>query len=123
MSESVRTQLDRPYGQQPETRLAAVAYIARRGDAEMVLAALGLDDVQAPELAACPYCTTRLVKLCVWHGEHPVAPPAVPGPLVVDGRQCCPHCSLPLPDPIVNGGHKPCRRAACLRARTEAGAR
>lgn len=36
--------------------------------------------------------------------------------LVIDGRHCCPNCRKPLPDPISNGGRKPCRRAACVAA-------
>lgn len=42
-----------------------------------------------------------------------------PGPLVIDGRQACPRCHKPLPDPIANGGHKPCRRRACVAAAAE----
>jgi hypothetical protein len=42
-----------------------------------------------------------------------------PGPLVIDGRQACPRCRKPLPDPIANGGHKPCRRRACMAAAAE----
>lgn len=42
-----------------------------------------------------------------------------PGPLVIDGRQCCPLCRRPLPDPITNGGFKPCRRVACRAAAAE----
>lgn len=30
--------------------------------------------------------------------------------LVIDGRRLCPTCRRPLPDPIRNGGRKPCRR-------------
>lgn len=41
------------------------------------------------------------------------------GPLVIDGRQACPRCRRPLPDPISNGGHKPCRRRACVAAAAE----
>jgi hypothetical protein len=29
------------------------------------------------------------------------------------GRQPCPACGKPLPDPITNGGNKPCQRRAC----------
>jgi hypothetical protein len=36
-----------------------------------------------------------------------------PLPRDADGRQLCETCGGPLPDPIVNGGHKPCRRKAC----------
>lgn len=41
------------------------------------------------------------------------------GPLIVDGRRSCPRCRNPLPDPVANGGHKPCRRAACRAAAAE----
>jgi hypothetical protein len=40
-------------------------------------------------------------------------------PVVVEGRQRCEDCGGPLPDPIVNGGHKPCRRKACAEKRTQ----
>lgn len=42
-----------------------------------------------------------------------------PGPLLIDGRQACPRCEQPLPDPISNGGFKPCRRRACVAAAAE----
>jgi hypothetical protein len=29
------------------------------------------------------------------------------------GRQPCPSCGKPLPDPITSGGRKPCQRRAC----------
>lgn len=119
MADSPVTQVDRPYGQQPETRVAAVAHIVRDGHAD-ILPALGLADVPAPPLGECPYCTTRLVALCVWHGEQATAPPAVTDePLVIDGRHCCTNCRKPLPDPISNGGRKPCRRVACVVAAAE----
>lgn len=45
-------------------------------------------------------------------------------PSTVAGRQVCPNCGKPLPDPIANGGFKPCRRRACVAAAAEeAGAR
>jgi hypothetical protein len=43
-----------------------------------------------------------------------------PGPPV---RRPCPDCGHPLPDPVTNGGHKPCQRRACKAARAEGGAR
>lgn len=47
-----------------------------------------------------------------------------PGPLVIDGQQACPRCEHPLPDPLLHGGHRPCRRRACVTAAAEeAGAR
>lgn len=87
MPDSVVTHVDRPYGQQPETRTAAIRRVSREPDADMLLDALGLVDRE--------------------------------GPLVIDGRHCCPHCRKPLPDPISNGGRKPCRRRACLIAQAE----
>ena len=80
---NLSTHLDRPYAQQPATRAAAVRYLTRTGNVDLI-EVLGLADE--------------------------------PGPLVVGGRQCCPRCRKPLPDPITNGGHKPCRRPACLAA-------
>jgi len=82
----LQTQLDRPYAQQPATRAAAVAYLERKGYADL-LDMLGLVDDT--------------------------------GPLVIDGRQACPRCRSPLPDPISNGGFKPCRRRACVAAAAE----
>jgi hypothetical protein len=90
VADSVATQLDRPYAQQPETRAAAVARVSREEQADMLLDMLGLVD------QACP--------------------------LVIDGRHCCPSCRKPLPDPISNGGRKPCRRRACVEA-ADGGAR
>jgi len=86
VADAVVTRLDRPYGQQPETRAAAVRYLERTGNAD-VLGALGLVDE--------------------------------PEPPTVAGRQVCPRCGKPLPDPIANGGHKPCRRSACRAAAAE----
>jgi hypothetical protein len=40
--------------------------------------------------------------------------PEPDGPSVIDGRECCPSCGKPLPDPVSNGGRKPCRRRACV---------
>lgn len=86
MADAVATHLDRPYGQQPETRAAAARYLERTGNAD-VLDMLGLVDDTAP--------------------------------LVIDGKHCCPNCRKPLPDPISNGGRKPCRRVACVAAAAE----
>lgn len=109
-----------PFGQQDDTRRDATAKIIRSGYAD-ILAVLGLDDVPAPDLDTCPYCTTRLTALCVWHGKNATAPAPREnaGPLIIDGRQCCHRCRNPLPDPIANGGRKPCRRAACRAAAAE----
>lgn len=83
---NLQTQLDRPYAQQPATRAAAVRFLERTGNGDLI-AMLGLVDE--------------------------------PKPTVVGGRQLCPRCGKPLPDPIANGGHKPCRRAACRAAAAE----
>lgn len=91
MSGDLRTQIDRPYAQQPETREAARRVLERTGNADLI-EILGLAEK--------------------------------PGPLVIDGRQVCPRCEHPLPDPLVNGGFKACRRRACVTAAAEeAGAR
>jgi hypothetical protein len=29
------------------------------------------------------------------------------------GRVPCPSCGMPLPDPVTNGGRKPCQRRKC----------
>jgi len=54
--------LDRPYGQQPETRAAAVRYLTRTGNADLA-EMLGLgDDPEAPKpyvvVHGRSYCTT-----------------------------------------------------------------
>lgn len=87
MSDSVVTHVDRPYGQQPDTRAAAARRIAREEKADLLLAMLGLTET--------------------------------PGPLIIDGRHCCTNCRKPLPDPISNGGRRPCRRVACVAAAAE----
>jgi hypothetical protein len=63
----VSTHLDKPYGQQPETRAAAVRVLRRQPDAEDLMAILGLDDVEL---------------------ERPEPPPYV----VINGRTCCATC-------------------------------
>ena len=108
----LETQLDRPYAQQDETRTDVFAYVVRRGYPD-ILAALGVADVPEPPLSECPYCTTRLVALCVWHGEHAIAPPPVPKePPTADGRPACPTCGRPRRR-AKHGGHEPCRRELC----------
>lgn len=107
MADAVVTRLDKPYGQQPETRAAAVAHLVRSGYAD-ILAALGLADVPAPPPGACPYCTTRLGALCVWHGENASAPPAVEQPT----NPACPACERPL-SKDTHGGWRACGRRTC----------
>lgn len=87
---SIETRVDRPYGQQPETRAAATRYLERTGNTDLI-PLLGLDD-QADEETVVDE----------------------------DGRRVCPTCGKPLPDPIANGGNKPCQRRACKAARTGA---
>lgn len=61
MSDAVVTRLDRPYGQQPETRAAATRYLERTGNADLA-AALGLTDDEQPVRPACPTCEQPLGK-------------------------------------------------------------
>jgi hypothetical protein len=64
VSDSLTTRLDVPYGQQPETRAAAMRYVSRQEDAELLLQALGLtDDPLALERA-------RAKALADMHGKH-----------------------------------------------------
>jgi len=64
VGDAVVTRLDRPYGQQPETRAAATRYLERTGNADL-LAALGLIDDEQPTRPACPTCGQPLGK-----GKH-----------------------------------------------------
>lgn len=59
MADSVVTHVDRPYGQQPETRAAATRFLERTGNADM-LAPLGLVDDEPPPSPECPVCGRRL---------------------------------------------------------------
>lgn len=61
MADAVVTRLDRPYGQQPETRAAATRYLERTGNADLA-AALGLTDDEQPTHPACPACERPLIK-------------------------------------------------------------
>jgi hypothetical protein len=68
VGESITTRLDAPYGQQPETRAAAVRVLTRLGAAD-VIEILGLDDIPTA-------------------GDTPAAVPA--------GRNTCASCHRPL---------------------------
>lgn len=85
MTDSIVTQLARP-SEDPGTRAKAVVYLWRTGNLD-VLAALGLDGVLEARRS--------------------------PAPVVASHRQPCPSCGKPLPDPVTNGGRKPCQRRAC----------
>lgn len=61
MADAVVTRLDRPYGQQPETRAAATRYLERTGNADL-LGALGLVDEEQPAHPVCPACDRPLIK-------------------------------------------------------------
>lgn len=96
------TQMDRPYAQQPETRAAAARVISQQPDAEELLLMLGL--VEDPVADA----RNRAKALDDMRGKR-----------TPQGRRLCPSCGKPLPDPIANGGNKPCRRSACVQARRD----
>jgi len=63
MAGDMQTQLDRPYGQQPATRDAAIRYLERTGNDDL-LAMLGLVDAPKPVIvdgrACCPVCEEPL---------------------------------------------------------------
>ncbi len=63
MSGDMQTQLDRPYGQQPATREAAIRFLERTGNGDL-LAALGLVDAPKPRWidgrACCRVCDQPL---------------------------------------------------------------
>lgn len=91
MSGNMATQIDRPYAQQDHVRAAAIRFLERTGNADM-LEPLGLAEPEATASTA-------------------------------DGRELCANCGKPLPDPVANGGRKPCRRRACVTAVAEDGGR
>ncbi|WP_045746409.1 hypothetical protein [Actinoplanes rectilineatus] len=64
MGDSITTRLGLPYAQQPETRAAAVAYLARTNNADL-LEVLGLIDAEPSQFAEdgrrlCPACEKPL---------------------------------------------------------------
>jgi hypothetical protein len=59
MGESITTRLDAPYGQQPETRAAAVRVMQRLGATDLI-EILGLDDTPAEDPNLCPDCQQPL---------------------------------------------------------------
>jgi hypothetical protein len=110
MTGQMQTQIDRGY-LTPETRAAATAYLTRTGNADL-LPILGLVDGPEPEPQSCPVCGKQVHS----HGgcnRTKECRAATHGSAVARHRLPCPACGKPLPDPITNGGRKPCQNRRC----------